>query len=558
MVTVILGIIVATIDLILPKSVQFFLDYLLPERDFELLIVMFAALIILVAISIGVSLRKNAMERKIQELVARDVQLSVYRKIKSMGISYFEEHPVGESVGLLQTEVDSQQRFYRELFPNFIRTATFSAISIVMMCTISVRLTVVMLLVVMLYSLFGKKLDQKVAMLGEIWGRRRISLYQTIYETLSAQLELRANSAVEWGIDRGEAAVRLHNKALQDSFNFMNLRKSVRFLFQYAGVIATILYALYLLEENKLSVGEISAYFLYLYISIQNITALIVLTSEQQVVMRQVQRLYDLQLAKPDIQEPEHPVLLDRIRGDISIDNIDFGYKGKPSILHGFSLNIKAGQRIALVGFSGEGKSTLLKLIPRFYDPRAGGIRIDNVDIRSLSLRQLRREIGIVFQETYLFGSTVKDNILIGKPNAGDEEVIAAAKAARAHEFIMKLPLGYDTPVKERGVVLSGGQKQRISIARLFLKSPSIILLDEATAALDNISEKEVADAFKLLMKGRTTLTVAHRISTVIDYDQIAYVQDGQIAECGSYEELMAAQGRFFNLIRGQSEEAEA
>ncbi len=205
------------------------------------------------------------------------------------------------------------------------------------------------------------------------------------------------------------------------------------------------------------------------------------------------------------------------------------------------------------MGASGNGKSTVLKLLDRFYDPQEGDITLEGVSLKNLSLSQLRNSIGYVFQETYLFGSSIKENIRFGNPDATDEEVIQAAKAAYAHEFIMETEQQYETLVGERGIKLSGGQKQRIAIARMFIKNPAILLLDEATSALDNVSEAYIKKALDQLSKGRTTIAIAHRISTIMDYDKIVYVQDGKAAEIGTYEELIRRKGLFYELVEGVS-----
>ncbi len=222
--------------------------------------------------------------------------------------------------------------------------------------------------------------------------------------------------------------------------------------------------------------------------------------------------------------ECANPVILPQVHGEIHFEEVSFGYSEERHILQHFNLRIRAGERVALVGMSGNGKSTALKLVGRFYDPLAGTVSLDNVPLTNLTLGQLRESIGYVFQETYLFGTTVKENIRFGNPDATEEQIVEAAMAASAHDFIALLPEGYDTFIGERGIKLSGGQRQRISIARMLLKNPKIVLLDEATSALDNISEKEVQQALDHLLIGRTTITVAHRLSTVQDYDRIILI----------------------------------
>ena len=234
-------------------------------------------------------------------------------------------------------------------------------------------------------------------------------------------------------------------------------------------------------------------------------------------------------------------------------ENVHFAYdEGEENVLHDIQLDVKAGETVALVGMSGGGKSSLVSLIPRFYDVTAGRILLDETDIRDFKVRSLRDHIGMVLQDNILFSESVKTNILLGKPDATEEEVIAAAKAANAHDFIMNLPEGYDTKVGERGVKLSGGQKQRVAIARVFLKNPPILILDEATSALDLESEHLIQEAMEELAKDRTTFIVAHRLSTITHADRIILIEHGRIVESGSHEELMQKEGGYYRLFQVQ------
>jgi ATP-binding cassette subfamily B protein len=267
--------------------------------------------------------------------------------------------------------------------------------------------------------------------------------------------------------------------------------------------------------------------------------------------MTGIERFYEIMDVKPDIEEPAQPEKLGKIRGDICFKNVNFAYADDPStpVLTDLNLDIPAGQNVALVGPSGGGKTTICNLIPRFYDVVSGSVTIDGKDVRTLSLEELRSQIGVVQQDVYLFAGTIYENILYGRPDATREEVIEAAKAAGAHEFIMNTPHGYDTEVGERGVKLSGGQKQRISIARVFLKNPPVLLLDEATSALDNESERLVQKSLERLSEGRTVLTIAHRLTTIRRADNIVVLTDDGVAEQGSHEELLAKNGVYAALV---------
>lgn len=317
--------------------------------------------------------------------------------------------------------------------------------------------------------------------------------------------------------------------------------------------VNVIIVGVVLIAYGNINVSDLVTFLLYISVFTEPVRTLIDFTEQFQNGYTGFERFQEIMAIEPDIKDAEKAVELKDVRGDIAFENVSFQYEENAEcVLNHINLNVPAGSYMALVGSSGAGKSTLCSLIPRFYDVTGGTVKIDGKDIRNLKLKSLRDHIGIVQQDVYLFVGTVYDNISYGKPGATREEVIAAAKNANAHDFIMSLPNGYETDIGQRGIKLSGGQKQRLSIARVFLKNPPILIFDEATSALDNESEKVVQDSLEKLAKNRTTFVIAHRLSTIKNAEKILVLTDEGIEEEGTHEELLKKQGIYEKLYNMQ------
>jgi subfamily B ATP-binding cassette protein MsbA len=309
-----------------------------------------------------------------------------------------------------------------------------------------------------------------------------------------------------------------------------------------------VVFGAYQAMRGRITIGEIAAFITYLRLLQNPIRHFSRIINTVQQAAAASERIFEILDTKPDVADKEGAVELPSIRGHIVFDHVKFGYTEDMTVLHDFNLEIPVGQTVALVGSSGAGKSTIAHLIPRFYDPQGGKISVDGYDIKDVTMESLRNQMGIVSQDIVLLNGSIRENIAYGKPGASDEEIVEAAKAANAHDFISSFPLGYDSPVGERGVKLSGGQKQRLSIARALLKSPQLVILDEATSALDTESEHLIQGALARLLVGRSCLVIAHRISTIQRANKIVVMEKGQCIESGTHDELLVHAGRYKQL----------
>lgn len=349
----------------------------------------------------------------------------------------------------------------------------------------------------------------------------------------------------------------------EGNYAFSNARRqSYKVMAEFVsgvGIISNLLNLIvislggYFVYTKIINIGDLFAYTLYVNFFMQPIRRLTNITQQLQDGATGFERFLEIMNIEPDIIDNEDAIDLDDVTGEIQFEDVSFSYNnGEERVLSNINLTIEKGKTVAIVGPSGAGKSTLCHLIPRFYDIDSGRILIDDVDIKDIKLKSLRGNIGLVQQDVFLFTGSIRDNILYGKPSAGDEEVIEAAKKASIHDFIESLPNGYDTYIGEKGVMLSGGQKQRISIARIFLKDPGILILDEATSALDNETEAIVQQSLEDLSKGRTSLVIAHRLSTIKNADEILVLTSEGVMERGNHEELLSQDGLYSQLYNSQ------
>ncbi len=488
----------------------------------------------------------------IGQKVIIDLREKLYRHLQCLSLSFYEQRQTGELMSYVTNDVSAVQG---GIVDNMIELVTESSIligSLIFMFYLDWKLSLLTLftlpLIAQAIKVFGAKLRNSSRKVQE----RAADITSVLQESISAIRVIKSFAREDHAIERFNRENHYNFRAnMKNSQIMATLTPVIEFL-AAIGVTIIIWYGGREVIENRLTTGEMIAFLTYVVNLSNPIKRLSRVYGNIQKALAAADRVFSILDTKPEVENELNAVELPSVVGEVAFENLTFAYQTGDAAIKDFSLTASAGQMIAIVGPSGAGKTTLVNLIPRFYDPVAGSVTIDGVDIRTVTLESLRRQIGIVPQETVLFNGTVYENILYGRLDANESEVIAAAKAANAHDFIAEMAEGYQTQIGERGSKLSGGQRQRISIARAILKDPRILILDEATSALDTESEKLVQEALDKLMLGRTSFVIAHRLSTVQRADKIVVMEKGRLVEIGTHSELLAAGGLYSNLHQVQ------
>lgn len=476
--------------------------------------------------------------------IETDMRRDAYAHLQQLSNTYFNNTKVGQIMGRITNDLFEVTEFAHHCPEEFFIAGLKIVISFIILARIHLLLTVMVFIFVPIMTIVCRMINQKMR---SAFGQQRYQIGELnakIEDSLLGQKVVKAFTNEELEKEKFEEGNQEFLKIKTYTYMLMGMFNTSTRVFDGLMYLVVILGGGYFLMEQQILPGDMVAYVMYVSTLIATIRRIIEFAEQFQRGITGIERF--IQIMDADIEIFDEPDAQDLVnpKGEIIFENVSFEYPDDHNkVFHHLNLTIHAGEKLAIVGPSGGGKTTLCNLIPRFYDVSGGTITVDGTSIRNLTLKSLRQNIGIVQQDVYLFSGTVYDNIAYGKPGASREEVIEAAKKAGADEFIRGLKDGYDTYVGERGVKLSGGQKQRISIARVFLKNPPIIILDEATSALDNESEYAVAKSLNELAKGRTTLTIAHRLSSIRNSDRILVLTDEGIVEEGNHDELMAQGG---------------
>jgi ATP-binding cassette, subfamily B, bacterial MsbA len=479
--------------------------------------------------------------------IVYDVRRRVFRHLQKLSLRYYEANPHGRIMARVLYDVEAVQSVLSggivEIVSNVVTVIVIIIVlfnSNWMLATFAVG---VLPLYVINFMVFRSKIRAAAAD-----GREQ---YSEIYATLS---ETVSGIKIIMSFARENAEARRFVNECRQSIR-LNLRTGrwQTILGIGAGLITTVANVVVLLVgmrevlvTGRMTMGQLIAFRTYLMMLYTPIIALVTVNDTINTVMTAVERIFETLDTVPDLTERRDAVRLTRVKGEVEFDKLSFGYEPGELVLEDISYVAEPGSSTALVGPSGSGKTTLIHFIPRFYDPTGGRVLVDGHDVRDVTVTSLRNNIGMVMQESFLFSGTLRENIKYGRPEAADEEVVQACMAANCHDFIMEFPDGYETLVGERGTRLSGGQRQRISIARALLRNPRILILDEATSALDSESEAQIQEALDRLMKGRTTFTIAHRLSTVMEADTILVLDQGKIVERGTHAELATIEGGLY------------
>ncbi|HRW35589.1 MAG TPA: ABC transporter ATP-binding protein, partial [Thermotogota bacterium] len=466
--------------------------------------------------------------------------------------SYFDKVRTGK----IMSRIISDLRDITELAHHgpedvFISIVTLIGAFILLMMT-NVYLTLIVFSFIPVMLIYGIKKRKKMAVAFRTVRKKIANVNADLENSISGIRVAKSFTNEDFEMEKFDIGNNEFRKSREFAFKSMaEMTAGITFI---NNILKVVLLGVggYFSFKGWLSIGSLVAFFMYIELFFQPVRRLMMFTQQYESGMAGFERFVEVMNINPEIQEKPNALELKNAKGEIDVENVSFSYDQKDYVLKGCSLKVPAGKTIALVGPSGGGKTTLCHLIPRFYEINEGSIKIDGYDIRDLTLESLRKNIGIVQQDVFLFAGTIRDNIAYGRGNATDDEIIEAAQHANIHDFIMSLDEGYETYIGERGVRLSGGQKQRISIARVFLKNPPLLILDEATSALDNETELKIQQSLERLSMGRTSLIIAHRLSTIKHADEILVISRDGIVERGKHEELIQKDGYYSKLYHAQ------
>ncbi|MFY9421790.1 MAG: ABC transporter ATP-binding protein [Bacilli bacterium] len=542
---------VSVIDLVFPLVTSKALREFIPDANLRMLFVAGAVLFVIYGVRFFLSYVIGYWGHVMGIRIETDMRSDLFKKFQTLDFQFYDDKKTGELMTNLTTHLHDVSEMAHHGPENLFISLIMIVGSFVILLRVNVTLTLIVF--VFLFMLISYSLSRRKKMLSTFRNVRNLQgeLNAEVESSLSGIRLTKAFTNEAFEQKKFEKINRKYRKARANVFREIGLFGSGNDFFINLTNLAILIFGGFFVYKKYIDHIHLTQYFLYVNFLIKPIQRLTNSMEQLQQGFSGMEKFMRIMEIEPSIVQKPDAVEKEDFRGEIEFRNVNFRYKQEDKaeqVLNNFSLNIPAGKKIALVGETGVGKTTISKLIPRFYDVSEGEVLVDGINVKDYNLYSLRNAIGIVQQDVFIFWGTIKENILYGKPDATDEEVIEAAKKAQIHDFIMSLEDGYDTLTGERGVRLSGGQQQRISIARLFLKNPKILILDEATSSLDNITENMIQEAFSELSKGKTTIMIAHRLTTIKNADEIIVVGKDGIVERGTHEELLAKDGQYARM----------
>ncbi|MCE5200172.1 MAG: ABC transporter ATP-binding protein [Armatimonadota bacterium] len=518
----------------------------------KLLLAAVAALLVIQGFTSLVSFARGYVMHVLGEKIILDLRKHIYSRLQSLSVSYFDSRQTGEIMSRVTNDTEVVEEFVNHAADTLIADAFRLVAMCIVMFFLSPTLALVALIPVPLLFFMARKFSKRVRPVYRAVRERLAEISADVQERISGIRVVKAFAREdhEYSIFKRDVEA-YYNQRVKAVRMWTSFFPCIDMLVQ-TGAFAIWIVGSIMVIHNQLSVGTMMVFIFYLGMLYQPVGNLARINDTIQRSLAAAERIFEVVDEEPAISDAENAIDMPRINGCVELDHVDFKYEDGEYVLKDICIKSEPGQIIALVGRSGAGKTSIVNLIPRFHDPAAGRVLIDGVDVRGVTQRSLRSQIGMVLQDTFLFNGTVRENIRYGRLDATDEEVIEAAKAANAHEFIEEMPNGYDTEIGERGIKLSGGQKQRLAIARAILADPRILILDEATSSVDSESEYLIHRAMDRLMDGRTTFVIAHRLSTVKHADQIITLEHGHITEVGDHHSLVDQDGVYSQMYAMQ------
>ena len=539
----------AGIALVFPLVVRYVTSTLIYQPKEELvskILIIGAILVGLVLVDLWCKFYIASEGHVMGSKIERDMRAEIFGHFQLLSFSYFDDQKVGQLMSRITNDLFDISELLHHGPENIILSAIKLIGAMIILSTISPTLTLVALAILPFMFAFAYVMNGRMR---KAFRNNRVKIAEInaqIEDNLSGIRVVKSFATEDVENKKFARGNEAFLKAKKNSYFYMGSFHAGLGSFTTLIQVAIIVVGTILVSNTTIDVTDLVTFLLYISVFTDPIRTLIDFTEQFQNGYSGFERFCEIMAIEPDIADKEGAETLENVRGDIKFENVSFAYnENTDMVLSNVDLDVAAGSYTAIVGSSGAGKTTLCSLIPRFYDVTDGSIKLDGHDVRDVTLKSLRRQIGIVQQDVYLFAGTVYENILYGRPDATEEEVMEAAKNANAHEFIMSLPDGYNTDIGQRGVKLSGGQKQRLSIARVFLKNPPVLIFDEATSALDNESEKVVQDSLEKLAKNRTTLVIAHRLSTIRNAERIIVLSENGIEEEGTHDNLLEKNGTY-------------